>query len=169
MLPDPLHPAVVHFPIVLMIAAPFVTAFVLWKLKGAESHARTWLVVPVLLASVAVSGFVAMQSGEDGEELAEEIVEHDVIERHEDQGKQFFWFALASVVVAAAAFASGQIGSWLRILTLVMTIVGAVLVTRTGHSGGEMVYDHMIKGSPGVVVGDAVQADRPEDSEDDDD
>jgi len=156
MLLDPLHPAVVHFPIVLMLAAPFVTAFVLWKMKGAASRLKTWLIVPVLLASVAISGFAAMQTGEEGEELAEEIVEHDVIEKHEEQGKQFFWFALASVVVAAAAFASGQIGLTLRILTLVMTIVGAVLVTRTGHSGGTMVYDHMIQGTSVVVAGDAV-------------
>lgn len=148
MLPDPLHPAVVHFPIVLMYIAPFVTAFVLWRLSRTESRSTTWLIVPVLLAAVTISGFVAKQTGEEGEELAEEIVDHDVIERHEDQGKQFVWFALATVVIAAAGFASGPVGSSLRILTLVMTIVGAVLVTRTGYSGGTMVYDHMIASTP---------------------
>ena len=167
MLPDPLHPAVVHFPIVLMLIAPLVTAYVLWRLRGAESRTKTWFIVPVLLAAVAVSGFVAQQSGEQGEEVAEEFVEHDVIERHEEQGKQFVWFALATVVVAAAAFASGSVGWSLRMLTLVMTIVGAILVTRTGHSGGTMVYDHMVRVAPGTVVDEAPLTERREESDDD--
>ncbi|NNF03764.1 MAG: hypothetical protein HKN17_04795 [Rhodothermales bacterium] len=152
MLPDPLHPAVVHFPIVLMYIAPLVTAFVLSRMKRSESSARMWLVIPILLAVVAVSGFAAQQSGEAGEDLAERLVDHDTIERHEEQANLFVWFTVASVVVAVAAFAAGPVGSFLRVLTLILTVVGAVLVTRTGHSGGTMVYDHMIASTPAESV-----------------
>ena len=33
MLPDPLHPAVIHFPIVLMVLLPLVAAWALWTIR----------------------------------------------------------------------------------------------------------------------------------------
>lgn len=157
MLPDPLHPAVVHFPIVLMFVAPLVAGWAIWRMRTPEYGNRVWLIVPVLLSAVAVSSFVAVQTGEDGEDFAEQYVDHDTVEEHEEQGTQFMWFAIASLVIAATGFLPGRTGSALRYLTLVMVLVGAGLVTRTGHSGGQMVYEQMVGGgtaSTGVVADD---------------
>lgn len=153
MLPDPLHPAVVHFPIVLMFVVPLAAGWAIWRMRTPETGNRAWLVVPVLLAAVAVSSFVAVRTGEDGEDFAEQFVDHDTIEEHEEQGSQFMWFALASVVIAAAGFLPGRAGSALRYVTLLMVVVGVALVTRTGHSGGTMVYEQMVgDGTAGTAV-----------------
>lgn len=167
MIPDPLHPAIVHFPIVLMFVAPLVAGWAIWRMRMPESGARVWLVVPVLLAAVAVSSFVAVRTGEDGEDFAEQFVDHDTVEEHEEQGTQFMWFALASVVIAAAGFLPGRAGLGMRILTLVVVVTGVVLVTRTGHSGGTMVYEQMVGDGPASteIVSGEVREDLREDED----
>ena len=52
MLPDPLHPAVVHFPIVLMVLLPFVAASALWAIRRGARPVRAWA-VPVGAAALS--------------------------------------------------------------------------------------------------------------------
>jgi uncharacterized membrane protein len=167
MLPDPLHPAVVHFPIVLMYIAPIVVVWAAWRARRSEFPMRTWLIVPVFFGAIVVSGFVAKQTGNDGEELAEEFVDHDVIETHEERGEQFVLFALGAFIVSIAGFASGKAGQALKGLTLIAALTGVVLITRVGHSGGTMVYDHMV-GQAGTDQAGAADFERRTDRDDDD-
>src|SRR5512134_3400045 len=44
MLPDPLHPAVVHFPIVLMILLPLAAAGALWAIRRGVGPAKAWTI-----------------------------------------------------------------------------------------------------------------------------
>jgi uncharacterized membrane protein len=44
MLPDPLHPAVVHFPIVLMILLPLAAAGGLWAISRGVGTAKAWAI-----------------------------------------------------------------------------------------------------------------------------
>ena len=45
MLPDPLHPALVHFPIVLALLAPAIAAVLFWAIHTRRLPVRAWLAV----------------------------------------------------------------------------------------------------------------------------
>ncbi len=55
LLPNPLHPALVHFPIVLMVLLPVSAVVALWAIRRGAQPTRAWLVAVGLLQSQAGS------------------------------------------------------------------------------------------------------------------
>ena len=53
MLPNPLHPAVVHFPIVFMFLLPISAGVALWAIRRGANPLKAWA-VPVAFAARAV-------------------------------------------------------------------------------------------------------------------
>lgn len=142
MLPDPLHPALVHFPIVLAILAPLVALAVLLALRARAVDRRAWLVVVVLHAAISASGWITAEAGEDEEERVERVVDEDFIEEHEEAAEWFLWIAGATLPIAAIGLLDGRVAAGARVLTIVGGLVAAVAVARVGHTGGELVYEH---------------------------
>ena len=64
MLPDPLHPAVVHFPIVLAVLAPIFAAGALWAIRRGGRPSHAWGVATIVFALLAASSWVAVETGE---------------------------------------------------------------------------------------------------------
>ena len=83
MVPEPLHPAVVHFPIVLSVLASL--AALLAAVSGRENAWR-YAVVTGLLAGLAAP--VAFLTGQRAEEVAESLpgLAEEAIETHEHWG-----------------------------------------------------------------------------------
>lgn len=141
--PDPLHPAVVHFPIaLLLLGAPLAVAAVFWP--------RLAVLTAVVFTLGAAGAVVAVSTGE--REKRDEIAVpegegREVLRRHENSGEAARNSAVAVAVLSIGA-ATGRWRSRPRVAALlaVLAAVGAMFVAWqvavTGHTGGELVYHH---------------------------
>lgn len=141
MLPDPLHPSIVHFPIVLGIVLPVVAAYVLWRLHDG-AHPRLWRLVALLALLVWGSGWVGEATGERDEERVEETLGgHDAIHEHHDAAELFMVMSGVVFGLALVGLVPGVTGRVGRLLTLVGALAVAGGVARAGMLGGELVYE----------------------------
>lgn len=141
-IPNPLHPAVVHFPIVLiMLGAALSIGAVFWRKGYVPAFAAA------LLALGALGAWAAMQTGESDGGLVESTTApvESLLEAHENWAKRtvaaatvaagiaigaaaLFRFPRAARIVAGAAALAAGLASW--------------TVYETGHRGGALVYRH---------------------------
>lgn len=142
MLPDPLHPAVVHMPIAMAILAPVLVLLALFLVRKTGSVMAPWLPVIVVAVFMAGSAYLALETGEDEEDRVEQVVGGDVIHEHEERAELFLWSAGVLAVVALGGLLKGKWGAMLRWTTLAVSIAALVLAVRVGESGGELVYEH---------------------------
>jgi uncharacterized membrane protein len=142
MIPDPLHPALVHFPIVLAVLAPPLAAAALWAIHSGRLPSRSWLGIVVLQALVVGSGWIAAEAGEREEDRVERVVAERHIEEHEEAAERFLLLAALVVPLAAAGMLSGRAGAISRALTVALSLAALGAAGSVGHSGGELVYRH---------------------------
>ncbi len=141
-MPDPLHPAVVHFPIVLAFLLP---GFALWALVRdgrRPGGRRVWPVVIVLCAVFVASTWLATETGEDQEDRVEHVVPHDAFEAHEEAAERVLIGAVLCFLAGLAGLAAGRLGQMARVATVGLSIVVLLAAARTGQLGGELVYRH---------------------------
>lgn len=142
MLPDPLHPAVVHFPIVLAVFLPVIALWSLLALRRSERARVLWIPVVVAGALLFGSTLLAKETGEDQEERVERVVSESVLHEHEEWGERM---AVASGVAFALVLAGllpgtfGRLGRW---LSLVAAVAAMGVVIQVGDTGGGLVYEH---------------------------
>ena len=141
-MPQPLHPAIVHFPIVLVLLLPAaaLAAFVLVR-RGHPVRA-SWLPVVVLAFLLSVSSLAAVRTGGEDEERVEEVVSEAAIERHEERAEAFLPLTVVLLVIAAAGLVEGRAGTAIRATTVVAAMGLMLAGWAVGHSGGELVYRH---------------------------
>jgi uncharacterized membrane protein len=142
MLPDPLHPALVHFPIVLAMLAPLLAGGFFWAIRTGRLPARAWIAVVALQAVIFGSAWFTAETGEEEEERVERVVREDPIEEHEEAAEWFIWIAAVTLPIAGAGILAGSPGTGARALAVVGTVIAALAVARVGHTGGELVYKH---------------------------
>ncbi|MDH3224709.1 MAG: hypothetical protein OEO23_13405 [Gemmatimonadota bacterium] len=142
MLPDPLHPAVVHFPIVFAAILPLVAIAALVLIRRGESVKRAW--IPVLLLGVLLPGsaWAAVRTGETEEEVVEEVVADAPIHEHEEAAELFLPLSLGLLALVAAGLTGGRIGRAARGLAAVASVAMLIAAYRVGHTGGQLVYEH---------------------------
>ena len=148
-LPDPLHPAIVHFPIALLLVGAAMAV--------AAVFVRRWhlpLFAAILLSLGALGAVAATVTGEEEEEKVEHAIPsaEPVLEEHAEWGESARNAGILSAVLAigAAALASRPvIGRFLSVLTAFVAIGAGYAVVQAGHFGGELVYRH----GAGVAVG----------------
>lgn len=142
MLPDPLHPAIVHLPIALAVLLPVAALVAAVAVARGWLPARAWALVVCLHVLLVGSAWLAVETGEHEEERVERVVTERLIEQHEERAEVFLWIAGAALLATAAGMIAGSVGSAARaggvIASLGVLIAGAAV----GHSGGELVYRH---------------------------
>jgi uncharacterized membrane protein len=141
-MPEPLHPALVHFPIVLAFLSLIAAAIVLWAMQSGRLSRRAWLAVVILQVAVLGSGWLAAETGEEEEERVERVIAEKHIEEHEEAAERFLAIAGVTLAVSIAGILAGPFGSVARGLTVAAGLASVVLVAAVGHSGGELVYRH---------------------------
>jgi uncharacterized membrane protein len=151
MLPDPLHPAVVHFPIVLAFLLPALGAVALWAIRSKRVTRQAWLGVVLLHVLLVGSAWAALATGELEEERVEAVVTKRHIENHEKSGERFLVFAALTLPITAAGLFPASLGGAARVLSLIATIALLGAGGRVGHSGGELVYRHGAAAAYGEV------------------
>ena len=140
MLPDPLHPAVVHFPIVLTVLLPISVGVALWVIGKHATARRAWSVPLALAAALWVSAFVATRTGEREEERVEDVVGEAAIEGHEEAGERFLVLSGVLLLVAAAGLLPATVGRAARLVTAAGSLGLVAAAVQVGRSGGELVY-----------------------------
>ncbi|MGE0552484.1 MAG: DUF2231 domain-containing protein [Gemmatimonadales bacterium] len=141
-MPDPMHPAVVHFPIVFMIVLPLtmLAAFLLAR-RGVPVRVA-WVGVVAASALLAVSSFAAVRSGSSQEERVEEVVPESALEDHEERGEAFMLASVAVLALTSLGLAKGRVGEIGRTIAVLAAIALIPLGALVGHSGGNLVYRH---------------------------
>jgi uncharacterized membrane protein len=142
-----LHPVLVHFPIAFILLAA-LTALA-WLALGT----RFWRNVTLLLLVAGfIGGLGAYFTGEAAEEFGEGSARVEQFEKqHESSavltlvatGLSLFVLAAytgASRRLAASAHPDDKDMPLVRVIVAVLTVAAAVLVGRTGHLGGLMVW-----------------------------
>lgn len=142
MLPDPLHPVIVHFPIVLAILAPLVALASLWAIRRGSRPTRAWGVTSVVLAALALSAWVATATGEREEDRVERVVGERALHGHEEAAEVFLFSAVGLLAVGLVGLARGRVGMAGRALGTIGTVALVGVGINVGHSGGQLVYRH---------------------------
>jgi uncharacterized membrane protein len=142
MLPDPLHPAVVHFPIVLTFLLPLAALGALWYGRRHPGTRGGWLLTVALSAALSPSAWLAVETGERDEEGVERVVPEAAMERHEEAAERFLLLSAGVLLIAGAGLLRGRVGAAARLATAAGSLGLVVTGALVGHSGGELVYRH---------------------------
>lgn len=140
-LPSPLHAAVVHFPIVLVLLGALVAL--------AAVFSRRWnlpLLAAVLLTLGAVGAVVAVGSGQnEGELVSSAGVIEQVLDQHEAWARHTRTAAIVAALLAIATIAASRWTKTSRALAptaAAAALIAGWCVAQTGHYGGQLVYRH---------------------------
>lgn len=142
MLPDPIHPMLVHFPIVLGVALPIFAAAALWTIAEGKAFRRAWVLPAVLSGALTVSAFLALLTGQAQEERVESVVTEAPIHEHEEAGEQFLILSGVVFLLAGAGLLKGRAGIAFRYLATAGALALVAAGIKVGHSGGSLVYQH---------------------------
>ncbi len=137
----PLHPIVVHFPIVLGSLLPLLAIGLWWAIKKWHWAPKVWALVSAVALIYTLSAVVAVQLGEADEEKVEKVISEKVIEQHEEAGELIPWFAGTLFLVSLGGFAV-KYSKQAKIAMIVLSVVAVVPLINAGHTGGELVYKH---------------------------
>ena len=169
LLPDPLHPAVVHFPVALAFLAPALAVLgAVLVAKGAKPL-QGWSPVVLAAALLLAGAIVAVETGEDQEDRVEDIVPENALELHEERGELVRNVAAVAFVLSALGLLGGRYG-WIARGLAGAALAGVLAAAWvTGKTGGELVYRH---GAASAYANEQPSAQSPEssgDGEDEDD
>jgi uncharacterized membrane protein len=140
-LPHPLHPAIVHFPIVFIlvgtvcsIAALFTDA---WNIK---KWTALFFIIGALSAYAATwTGGKAAHQARPSSEIRKELHEHA------ENGESARNLAITAAVLAtmsAALDSKKGAGRFAGMATAALAVGASFFVFQAGHLGGDMVYQH---------------------------
>ena len=142
MLPSPLHPAVVHFPVVLAVLLPIFAAGALWTIRRGSTPRKAWTIPVGLALALTLSSWVAVLTGEAQDERVESVVAEQPLEAHEEAAEAFLTASAVLAALTIAGLIGGRPGGAARMLATVGAAALVVAAARVGHSGGELVYRH---------------------------
>jgi uncharacterized membrane protein len=140
MIPDPLHPAIVHFPVVLAVILPLFAIGAAWAIRRGARPRRAWAIPVAVSAALALSAWVAVETGEEQDERVERVVAEQPLSSHEEMAETFLAGTVILAVLAIAGFAPGIAGRAARITTVAASFALVAGAARVGHSGGQLVY-----------------------------
>ncbi len=165
MFPDPLHPAVVHFPMALAALLPLSALVALWAIHRGARPLHAWAVPVALAALLTGSAWLALETGEQEEDRVEAVVAESAIHEHEEAAERFLLLAGVVTLVAGLGLVGSTLGSAARILATVGTVGVLVAGIQVGSQGGELVYVH---GAASAYVDAPAAVDAPADGEEHD-
>ncbi|MCB9654360.1 MAG: hypothetical protein H6729_09560 [Deltaproteobacteria bacterium] len=143
------HPAVIHFPIVLILLWPIVDLIGLWSKSAALSRLAVGLLGMAVVASLVatVTGQAAM------DEALVRGAARPLLRTHTALADVVPWALLA--LLAARAWGGAKFGRRGRIVAVVLGVLCWPGIWVVGRTGGTLVYSHGI----GVKVGAAGETD----------
>ncbi len=139
----PLHPAIVHLPVVLTFILPVLILIFAWAIRAGKMSKELWLVLVGFQILVTATGYISLETGEDDEEKVSAVVGKKIIHEHEDSAEVF----VGTTVIALAAgivvwFLQPAFQDKARFLVALISLLPVFFAWRTANKGGEIVYKH---------------------------
>lgn len=138
----PLHPVVVHFPIVLAVLLPISAAWALWAIRKGTTARRAWAVPAAMAVALALSALAAVKTGEAQDERVERVVAEQPLESHEEAAETFLALSGGLALLVAIGLVRGRVGGLARGLGTVGAVGLVAMAAYVGHSGGKLVYQY---------------------------
>jgi uncharacterized membrane protein len=154
---DALHPAVIHFPIALLLVTPvFLVLALVFR-----HHRTPYLYSALVLSLIGTAGILlAVSTGNAAEEIAEKThpAAKNLMERHEELAESLIWLfgSLTAVLVLFSAGWNRIRSHWPRtgtaaIAALVIGYVGAsTVLVLTARDGGRLVHEFGVHATTGT-------------------
>lgn len=142
MIPYPLHPALIHFPLVLGLLLPVIAVATLWAIRRGAGAARAWSIMVAAAVALAAGSWVAVETGEREEERVERVVPAGALERHEEAGERSLLLSGLLAALTATGLLGGRVGRTARLGATIGALALAGAAVQVGHSGGDLVYRH---------------------------
>ena len=137
----PLHPVVVHFPVVIGIALPILGLLLWWAIRKEYVPRKAWGLVTALALVYSVSAIVAVELGEKDEDKVEKVVSEKVIHEHEEAGEMIPWIAGTLALISLAGFLPKKSNS-IRLAVVLLSLAAIAPLADAGHTGGKLVYQY---------------------------
>lgn len=143
------HPMLVHFPIALLFTSVLFDGVGVLSERESFRDGAFWLLV------LGVAGGVAsVVSGLAAEEVVAELgVAESLIERHESLA--FLTMGIFAALLLGRLWLRNQLTGRTLSVYLLVSALGLVVLSATGHYGGSLVHDH----GTGAQAGKRVQSD----------
>ncbi len=139
----PLHPAVVHVPLGIALIMPILVLGIWIAILKRWIPSRTWVFLILLQLILFGTGLLAMNAGEQDEEIVERVVNEQVIEAHEEKAEVFVWVSgVLCLLLVAGLWPHPRYGNFIRGLCFAGVIANLIVAALVGHSGGELVYKY---------------------------
>ena len=142
MLPDPLHPAVVHFPIALSALSPLFACAIVLGIRSGRLVRETWALVVLFNLLLVGSVLLAHETGEDTADRVEKIIDEKYVDEHAEAAEWLLWASIGSLVISGAGLLRERRGAAARLGAIVVSLAVLGIAVRVGHLGGELVYKH---------------------------
>lgn len=140
LIPNPLHPAIVHLPIALVVLLPLTIAVAIYLIRRGGSPMRVWGVAAAMHAALALSAWASLASGSADEVRVEKAVAEAPVESHEEAAEAFLALAVGALAVALIGLRRDRVGAIARGVAAVGSVVLLGSGWQVGHSGGQLVY-----------------------------
>ena len=153
-LPNPLHPAIVHLPIVLTFLG---TLFALISIITRRLLLPLYTAIILVLAALGAQFAVATGDAQDPLFSTLSTEQKQLVEEHSNWGEDGRTALIVAAVLSLIALGLHRFGASRRIaalLTTVAALVACFFVLRAAQLGGHLVYQHGI----GVQGAPAAQA-----------
>ena len=140
-----LHPVVVHFPVALFVLyCLFEILSLLMKNENLVISAHIILITGVITSiGAAVTGNQAAESVQILSAQGISIPQH-LIESHEDYATITMWYFFAILGFRTYFVIKKKFFERIKIIFVILSIVGSILIIETGRIGGVLVYEYGI-------------------------
>jgi len=112
-------------------------------IKSKNMSHKTWLIIIGLQFATTVTGYIALDSGENEEQLVKKVVDRKIIHKHEESAEIFVGStAIALILSIACYFLKIEIQFFTQLVICLISLISCYLSISTGILGKELVYRH---------------------------
>ena len=143
-IPDPLHPSIVHFPIVLIFLGTLLSILTIFTRRGALPQ----FTVFILILAAASAQFAVITGGDQTDDVIQRMPEaRPLIYRHAEWGERMRTVAVVAACSAVLALAFYRARTFRRVVAFLTAIIAAgacYCALEAAERGEEMVYHHEV-------------------------
>ncbi len=137
----PLHPVVVHFPIVLSVIVLVLSLIFIISFYRYGFRRSFWIILVSMQFGMLASSVVSVKLGEKDEERVENSANESVLHDHEEWGEKIPIVAFVAMVLSLLPFFLKKRSILLVSLYCLLACVQLAFVFKAGHTGGRLVYE----------------------------
>jgi uncharacterized membrane protein len=143
-IPDPIHPAIAHIPIVLVFLGTLISILTIFTRRGALPLFAAF----ILILAAGAAQLAVITGGDQVDDVVQRMPEsRPLLLRHAESGELTRTGAAVAACSAVVALAFYKARTFRRVMAFVTTIIAAgacYFALKAAENGVEMVYHHGI-------------------------